>query len=191
MSSALTQIAALLIDATCGVLVYLALLRFLMQWRRASFYNPLGSFVLGLTDWAVRPIRRVIPISRGIDWATLLVALATEMVIVLARSHLHLIGPASELSPLAWVCVSLVWLCRDLLGLLIFLAIVDVLMAWLNPSTPIAPVVATIVRPFAQAVRRFVQPIGGIDLAPWVLVVGLDIGMIALGQLALIVRQAL
>ena len=83
------------------------------------------------------------------------------------------------------------WLARDLLGLLIFLVIVDVLMSWLNPSTPVAPVVAAVVRPFGRAIRRFVPPIGGIDLAPWVLVVLLDIGIIALGQLALVLRQTL
>ena len=37
------------------------LLRFLMQWARAPFRNPLGQFVIAASDWAVLPLRRVIP----------------------------------------------------------------------------------------------------------------------------------
>src|SRR3989442_13938668 len=63
-----------LINIVFGLLVYAVLLRFLMQWLRAPFRNPLGQAVSALTDWAVKPVRRVIPGYRGYDWASLLLA---------------------------------------------------------------------------------------------------------------------
>ncbi len=63
-----------LINIVFGLLVYAVLLRFLMQWLRAPFRNPLGQAVSALTDWAVKPMRRVIPGYRGYDWASLLLA---------------------------------------------------------------------------------------------------------------------
>ena len=44
------------------------LLRFVMQWLRAPFRNPLGQAVVALTDWAVKPLRRVLPGCKGLDW---------------------------------------------------------------------------------------------------------------------------
>ena len=63
-----------LINIVFGLLVYAVLLRFLMQWLRAPFRNPLGQAVSALTDWAVKPMRRVVPGYRGYDWASLLLA---------------------------------------------------------------------------------------------------------------------
>ena len=57
-----------------GLVTYAFLLRFAMQWLRAPFRNPLGQAVIALTDWAVKPLRRVVPGYRGLDWATLLLA---------------------------------------------------------------------------------------------------------------------
>src|SRR5271169_441036 len=66
--------ARFLINIIFGLLVYAVLLRFLMQCLRAPFRNPLGHAVSALTDWAVKPLRKVLPGYRGYDWASLVVA---------------------------------------------------------------------------------------------------------------------
>jgi len=60
-----------LLDVVFGLFTYALLLRFVMQWLRAPFRNPLGQAVVALTDWIVKPLRRVIPGWKGIDWASL------------------------------------------------------------------------------------------------------------------------
>src|SRR6202166_5080226 len=70
----LTQALRFLIDTAFGFVVYAALLRFIMQWLRAPFRNPLGQAVAALTDWAVKPLRKLLPGFGGYDWASLLVA---------------------------------------------------------------------------------------------------------------------
>ncbi|HEX7273882.1 MAG TPA: YggT family protein, partial [Casimicrobiaceae bacterium] len=70
----LNEALRFLLNIVCGLLVYSVLLRFMMQWLRAPFRNPLGQAVTVLTDWAVKPLRRVIPGYRGYDWASLLLA---------------------------------------------------------------------------------------------------------------------
>src|SRR5947207_9628626 len=62
----------LIIDVVFGLLTYTLLLRFVMQVLRAPFRNPLGQAVIALTDWIVKPLRRVLPGWKGIDWASLL-----------------------------------------------------------------------------------------------------------------------
>ena len=59
-----TDALRFLINVVFGFVVYAALLRFMMQWLRAPFRNPVGQATMALTDWAVKPLRRVLP-GRG------------------------------------------------------------------------------------------------------------------------------
>jgi YggT family protein len=59
-----------LIDVVFGLFTYALLLRLVMQVMRAPFRNPLGQSVMALTDWVVKPLRRVMPGVGGIDWAS-------------------------------------------------------------------------------------------------------------------------
>src|SRR6266568_2494684 len=77
-----SQIADLLIRTAFGFFVYALLLRFYMQWLRAPFRNPVGQFVTALTDWAVRPVRRLIPGLFGVDLASILIAWFIEALLL-------------------------------------------------------------------------------------------------------------
>ena len=57
-----------------GLLTLALLLRFYMQWVRAPYRNPLADFVNALTDFMVRPVRRIVPGLWGLDLPTLLLA---------------------------------------------------------------------------------------------------------------------
>src|SRR2546421_12340151 len=72
------QIATLLIDTVVAFLVFLLLARFHFQWLRVPFRNPMGEFVLAVTNWAVMPARRAIPGLAGLDLATLILAWAFQ-----------------------------------------------------------------------------------------------------------------
>ena len=68
-----------LLNAIAGFFAFLFLLRFLLQWLRVSFSGQLGHFVVTTTNWAVKPLRRVIPGWRGFDWASLLAAFVVQL----------------------------------------------------------------------------------------------------------------
>ena len=55
------QALRFLLDVAFGLMTYAFLLRFMMQWLRAPFRNPAGQAITALTDWAVKPLRRVLP----------------------------------------------------------------------------------------------------------------------------------
>src|SRR3989442_8011293 len=70
----LTDALRFLLNVAFGLVVYTALLRFIMQWMRAPFRNPVGQAVTVLTDWAVKPLRKVLHGFGGYDWASLVAA---------------------------------------------------------------------------------------------------------------------
>src|SRR5207245_11230451 len=57
-------------------------------------------------------------------------------------------------------------LVRASLYLLIGVVIVQVIISWVNPYAPLAPVFDALTRPFYAFFRRFVPPIGNVDLSP-------------------------
>src|SRR5438876_8243559 len=73
-----------LIDVFFGLFTYALLLRFVMQLLRAPFRNPLGQAVMALTDWIVKPLRKVLPGWAGVDWASVVAVVLFQLVWLLA-----------------------------------------------------------------------------------------------------------
>src|SRR6202140_1727670 len=77
-----------LVNTVFGFVVYAALLRFIMQCLRAPFRNPVGQAVSALTDWAVKPLRKLLPGFRGYDWASLVFAWLGQLLWLVALAAL-------------------------------------------------------------------------------------------------------
>lgn len=164
----LGQIAQLLIQTVFGVFVYALLLRFHMQWLRAPFRNPVGQFVSALTDWIVRPVRRVVPGLFGLDLATLLIAWFAEalMLVLIYWLRGFAFPGAPGIAAGMLFTVAAMELLRASLYLLIGVIVVQVVISWVNPHAPLAPVFDALTRPFYAVFRRFVPAIGNVDLSP-------------------------
>jgi YggT family protein len=155
-----------IIHALCGFFASVLLLRVWMQWCRVATRNPLSVFVQSLTNFAVLPARRFIPGMWGLDLASLSVAwlvLVIEMLlIVLTKGTLPTSGAAGGVILLA----ALLMLIRLAIYLAIGAIFVQVILSWVNPASPVAPVVSALTRPLLQPIQRIVPPIGMVDLSP-------------------------
>ena len=76
--------------------------------------------------------------------------------------------------------LALVDLLRFSLYILIFALIVQAVLSWTNPYSPMASMFDAMMRPFLRPIRRFVPPISNIDLSPLVLLVLLQVLLIPL-----------
>ena len=173
------QIAQLLIETAFGLFIYVVLLRFWMQALRAPFRNPIGQFVIALSDWAVLPLRRVVPSFRGYDLSSFAVAWIAQILMMILL-YAAVAGGKFAAPGLAVLGLSLVGLLRASLHLLIFVVIVQVIMSWVSRYNPLAPVFDALTRPFYNFFRRFVPPIGAIDLSPLFVVVLAQVLLIVL-----------
>jgi YggT family protein len=169
----LTSALAFLIDVVFGLFTYALLLRLVMQHMRAPFRNPLGQAVMALTDWVVKPLRRVLPGLGGVDWATVVAVFVFQFAWLLAL-HLALgrgfalLGPGLPFLALA----ALIALVRALLWLTIVIVFVQAILSWVAPDGPLAGVLNALTFPLLRPVRKVVPPIGGtLDLSPLVVIV--------------------
>src|SRR5690349_2460120 len=107
-----------LIDVVFGLFTYALLLRLTMQIMRAPFRNPLGQAVMALTDWIVKPLRKVLPGFRGVDWATVIASYVSQFLWLLALYFafgrgFSLLGPGLPFLALAALIAlikALLWL---------------------------------------------------------------------------------
>ena len=168
----INQALRFLLDTTFGLITYAFLLRFVMQWLRAPFRNPLGQAVMALTDWAAKPVRRVLPGYKGLDASTLLLAWLAEFAWL---STLELLSglvafdaaAAATLALLA--CVELV---KAMLWLLIIVVFAQAILSWVAPDGPFAGVLNALTFRFLAPIRRRVPPLGGtLDLSPLIVIV--------------------
>jgi len=185
----LTQIAHLLIQTVFGFFVYALLLRFYMQWLRAPFRNPVGQFVSALTDWVVKPARRIVPGLLGLDLATILIAWFAEALMLVLVSWLRGFSFAGAPGIAAGLLftIAAMELVRASLYLLIGVIIVQVVISWVNPYAPLAPVFDALTRPFYAVFRRFVPTIGNVDLSPLFVLLVAQILLILLDNVARLV----
>lgn len=181
----LNQIGDLLIQTAFGFFVYALLLRFYMQWLRAPFRNPIGQFVTALTDWAVRPARRVIPGLFGVDLASILIAWFVEalMLVLLFWLAGRSLAGAPGIAAGVLFTIAAIELVRASLYLLIGVVIVQFIISWVNPYAPLAPVFDALTRPFYTVFRRFIPPIGNVDLSPLFVLLVAQICLILLDPL--------
>ena len=72
---------------------------------------------------------------------------------------------------------------RASLYLLIGVVIVQFIISWVNPYAPLAPVFDALTRPFYAVFRRFIPPIGNVDLSPLFVLLVAQICLILLDPL--------
>jgi YggT family protein len=166
------QALKFLLDTTFGLLTYAFLLRFAMQWMRAPFRNPVGHAVLALTDWAVKPVRRVIRGVGGFDASTLMLAWCAQFVWLLALHAISGAGGWGAMALTVLVLLAVVELIKAILWLLIIVVIAQAILSWTAPDGPLAGVLNALTFRFLAPMRRMIPPIGGtLDLSPLILIV--------------------
>lgn len=167
----LYEAARFLINIVFGLLVYSVLLRFLMQCLRAPFRNPLGRAVSALTDWAVKPLRRILPGYRGYDWASLVIAWLLQVLWLAAL--MALTSPALYSGTAGLIgALAVVELIKATLWIVIGSVFLQALLSWVAPDGPLAGVLNALTFPLLTPVRRLVPPLGGaLDLSPLIVIV--------------------
>ena len=153
---------------------------------RAPFYNPAGEFVTALTNWLVRPARRVIPGLYGIDLSSLVLAWIFDCIMLFflqARAG----GVGSGNLFLRIAVYSVFDLARQSLYLLIGVVFVQAILSWVAPYNPLSGALDALTRPFYNIFRRFIPPIANIDLSPIFVLLAEQIMLIVLDAAA---RQA-
>lgn len=172
--SPFTHASVFLIQTLFDLYLTIIMLRFLLQLFRADFYNPISQFVVKLTNPALIPLRRMIPGYKGIDWSCVVLLLSITLIklCLLALVQFHRFPSIVGL---------LVWSLGDLFSLTIniffFAILIQIITSWITPHShnPILHVINSLTYPLMRPARRYIPPVGGFDLSPIPVIIGLQL----------------
>ena len=172
-----TQAIVFVLDVLFHLFILAALVRFWMQAFRASARNPIAQFTMALTDWAVKPVRRVVPGLFNLDWASLIVAFAFEF---LLQFLILLVVGATPTLESASVLLFLAFVKLIRLSIYVFMGaiIIQAVLSWVGSYHPVAPFFDALARPFLRPFQRGIPPIGGVDISPVFALIALQLILI-------------
>lgn len=157
------------IKMVSNLIIFVFILRLLLQWARMDFYNPVSQFVFRVTNPLVAPLQRVLPRSRIVDIPGLVVLLVVTAAVNFML--LGLWGLPYSIGEFAYYLVARI----INLGLLIYIIciIVIAVMSWFGHAgySPVAAALAKLVDPVLRPFRRFIPTFEGIDFSPLVAII--------------------
>jgi YggT family protein len=174
MDNPLLHALEFLIDTLFTLYITTFLLRFLLQWVRADFYNPVCQSIIKITNPVLLPVRRVIPGWAGIDWASLLIVFFFCFVNQYLLISLRMLMFPNPLGIMVFALADAVGLC---LNIYIFSTLIWVVTSWLTPHAinPVLQAIYPLIAPWLQRIQRFIPRFAGLDLSPVALMIGLSL----------------
>ena len=175
----LGSVGYLLVSTLGGMFILAVMLRFMLQLARADFYNPFTQAIVRITDPGVRLFRRFIPGYRGMDFASLVLALlaqcaCTALLIVFSGFAIPNIGLV-----LSWSSVGLL---SFILNIYFWAMIVSIVASFIAPYSghPALILVRQLTEPIMAPFRRLLPAMGGLDFSPIFVFLALQILRIVL-----------
>jgi YggT family protein len=178
----LIQILAFLLDVVTGLVGGACLLRIFMQHQRVPFANPVGRLVFALSDWLVLPLRRILPSVGRWDTASLVGVWLLKLGQVVCLGLLT--SGVGDRAAVFWPLLAALGVAQLLVSGLSALLIVQAVLTWVQPHSTLSDVLGRLCLPLLRPVQRWIPPVGGVDLSPLVVLVGLQIAGMLLAALA-------
>ena len=138
-----------------SMLLFVFMLRVLLQWARADFRNPL-----------VMPLRRLLPPIGKVDTssivAVLIVAALGELILSLFT------GTSFLLDPVHWVKLIVVKLVWTTLNAYFWAILIYSVLSMIAPGgySPMQSLLGALCEPVLRPFRRIIPPIAGLDFSP-------------------------
>ena len=161
-----------LINTVFKIYIFLILIRFLMQWMGADFFNPVAQFIVKVTKPLLNPLRKIVPAGGHYDYASLIALFVLQALYGYLMAAIQ--GGQISIAPL------MVWTIGEIVDLtlntFVILIIVRALLSWINPGTynPAVSLMYNITDPLLNFGRKMIPTISGIDLSPMIIIIGLE-----------------
>ncbi|MFV8834557.1 YggT family protein [Aquisalimonas sp.] len=169
----LTDPLAFLINTLFGLYILAIMLRFLLQWVRADYSNPISQFLIRITQPPLQPLRRVLPPIGRADTSALVLMLLLQFCTL---ALVYWINGTNVSAGFLFVR-SAAELLNLLLNVFLVVIIIRVILSWVNPGhyNPAIGIIDSLANPVMEPVRRIIPAIGGLDLSPIAALIGIQL----------------
>jgi len=163
--AAANNLLVFLVDILISMYVGALLLRVLLAYTRADFYNPISQFLVSITNPALIPLRKIIPSIGNIDSAIWILIIILQGVRIYSLARLN--GLELPLSTL--LIASTLQVISTMLNILIYAILIRAILSWFQSpyqqENPLAAIVYSITEPLLRPARKILPPVNMIDLS--------------------------
>jgi len=154
-----------LIDILLQLYATALLIRVILQWAGADFYNPVSQFIVKITNPPVKPMRKIIPGFFGIDMATLVLTILVIAVKVMVVYQ--------TLNPVAVSLLAVGQVLILTLSIFLYSIIIQAILSWVNPDpyNPAISLLNSLTSPILKHFKNLLPPMGGMDLSPMIAII--------------------
>ena len=162
-----------LIETLFQLYMYIVAIRLLLPLIRTSFTHPLIQTIIRIIEPLCAPLRSFMPSTRKFDSAVLLLLILVTLVKLTLLLSLAGAWPAL----IGLVLLTAAELFSLFISLFTVTIIIEVLLSWLAPQgyNTVASLIQAINAPLLDPVRKRMPLMGGIDLSPLVVILGLQV----------------
>jgi YggT family protein len=161
--SPLSNAGFFLVNVLFDSYIFILLVRIILAYMRADYFNPMTQFFIRLTQPVIKPLRKIIPNVKSIEVSTLVFAFALELV---KFSLLALmLGRVPAITGL--LLLGLADLIRGFVNIFFYAILIQAIMSWVQPGySPLGELLMKITAPIMRPFHRIIPPIGGVDISP-------------------------
>ncbi|MBT3813269.1 MAG: YggT family protein [Gammaproteobacteria bacterium] len=162
-----------LLDTVFSFYILAVVLRFLLQWVGGDFYNPISQFLVKITHPPLKILRRYIPAVGKVDTSSVVFVIALQML----SDFITLTLKGIPFSFAALTLLSVSQLISLVINVFVFAVFARALLSWINPGTfnAASNLLYSITEPLLVSCRRVLPDMGGVDLSPLIVLVGLQL----------------
>lgn len=150
----LQGVIAFIVKFIFECMVFLFMLRFILQIYKAPYFHPMILLLTNVTDRFVLPARRLLPVTVKRDYACILLAVCT---LLIKYAFLSLVY--RQIASPIWIFLSVFLdIIRVIISIYIYALILYALASWLplknNPSSPF-----TVIKLIANSCLSLLRPV--------------------------------
>ncbi len=160
--SAIREALLFLVSTLFDMYLFLLVVRVLLAYAGANYFDPFTQFIVRCTDFAVKPLRKLIPNIRGIEISSLVLILALEFVKYIIIASLNL----DSLSMAGLLIIGFADMLKIILQTMFYAIIMQAILSWVQPGSPLNNLLYKINAPIMRPVQRLCPVVGGVDISP-------------------------
>ena len=160
--SPLYQGLLFLINTFFDIFLFVLVVRFILAWSGANYFDPITQFVVNLTNFIVKPLRRFIPNIRQCETASLVLILVFEIIKFYVISLLSMGVP----NVTGILMLAVADMGRLFVQTLFYAILIQVIMSWIQPISPLNNTLYQITSPILRPIQRALPLMAGMDISP-------------------------
>jgi YggT family protein len=162
MSDSIRQALGFLINTVFDLYIFILVVRIILAWVGANYFDPITQFIIRLTDFVIKPIRRFIPNIKRIETSSIVLVFLLELIRFFLLTSLAYGFP----NPIGLLIMAFADVLKLVIQTLFYAILLQALLSWIQPNSPMNRTLYLITSPIMMPLRRVIPIIGGMDITP-------------------------